>query len=385
MNYNYLKENGLILYEVISGSRSYGTANENSDLDIRYVYIQPLDDILSGDYKKQVNDQKNDIIGYEISRFLELLSNANPNILELLWVDDEFIISKNPLFDIILESRDIFLTKKCKMTFAGYAKSQIKSLDNKSKKHNWENRKMAKKTIFDFIFFIEEGKKISWNSWNKRRGIEKFIGLSNISRDLYAVYFDYVAWSCFSPFLLDSIKECNKYALNNAGLKTGLGYKGILKLDETGGVKSNQLRLSKIPKGETPIGYITYNPDDYTKYCIEYAQYVEWLNNRNKSRWVVSIEGNEIDGKNILHLVRLVRMAIEIANGMGLIVKRPDAQELLNIKMGNFYLQDLLENVNRDLENIDNLFNQSNLPEDVDLNVVKNMLLSIRKKFFNLG
>lgn len=41
-----LKIKNLILFEAISGSRSFGLATENSDTDIRGVYYLPKEDFL---------------------------------------------------------------------------------------------------------------------------------------------------------------------------------------------------------------------------------------------------------------------------------------------------------------------------------------------------
>ena len=37
--------------------------------------------------------------------------------------------------------------------------------------------------------------------------------------------------------------------------------------------KSNEIRLSSIPKGETPLIMIYYNVEAYSKYMKEYAEY----------------------------------------------------------------------------------------------------------------
>ena len=120
IDYKWLKESNLILYEVISGSIAYGTNLPTSDEDRRYVYILPIDYILSGNIVEQVNDDTNDVVGYEIGRFLNLISSANPNLLELLNMPEDCIVYKNPIFDLILDNKSKFLTKKCKNSFAGY-------------------------------------------------------------------------------------------------------------------------------------------------------------------------------------------------------------------------------------------------------------------------
>ena len=51
-----LRQENLIIFEAIGGSRAYGTSLPTSDTDIRGVYIQPIEDILSFGYIEQVAD-----------------------------------------------------------------------------------------------------------------------------------------------------------------------------------------------------------------------------------------------------------------------------------------------------------------------------------------
>jgi predicted nucleotidyltransferase len=77
-----LKNKNLILFEAISGSRSFGLATENSDTDIRGIYYLPKEDFFGLNYIPQISNETNDINYYEIGRFVELLQKNNPNILE---------------------------------------------------------------------------------------------------------------------------------------------------------------------------------------------------------------------------------------------------------------------------------------------------------------
>jgi hypothetical protein len=55
---------------------------------------------------------------------------------------------------------------------------------------------------------------------------------------------------------------------------------------------------------------------------------------KNDSRYVeVQGHGQRIDGKNMMHCMRLIQMSKEIGRG-GIIVRRPDAAELLKIRRG---------------------------------------------------
>ena len=83
-----LKASGNIIFECISGSRAYGLDTASSDTDIRGVFILPKEDFYSLDYVGQINNETNDIVYYELRKFIELLSKNNPNILELLNVSE---------------------------------------------------------------------------------------------------------------------------------------------------------------------------------------------------------------------------------------------------------------------------------------------------------
>ena len=83
MNVEQLKKSGYIIHECIVGSHLYGTNKEGSDIDIKGVFVLPTDKVLSGQYIEQVSDDKQDTTYYEIGKFIELATKANPNILDV--------------------------------------------------------------------------------------------------------------------------------------------------------------------------------------------------------------------------------------------------------------------------------------------------------------
>jgi predicted nucleotidyltransferase len=371
------------------GSQAYGTAIPTSDIDYAGVYIQHIDNILGYGYKEQINDDKNDTVFYEIKRFLDLVSTNNPTILELLNTPEDCILYKHPLIGEILKHRDQFITKKCSNSFGGYAIQQIKKAKGQNKKQNWEKDKVTRKDVLDFCYVIEGEKSIPWKAWNSERYEEKFCGVVNVpnARDVYAVYSDREAEMCHSERYDEEIRNGYKNSLKKAGMPMGLGYKGLVKSGEGANVaESNQLRLSSIPKGETPICNIIYNKDGYTAHCKDYREYQEWLDNRNEQRWTdVKTHDQKIDGKNMMHCRRLLEMAKEIAEGKGILVRRENAQELLAIRRGEVDLQSLIDRAENDIIEIDKLFKESDLPESVDPGFVNDLLVSIRKEFYGLA
>jgi len=258
------------LYLVVRGSHAYGTNVPTSDTDYAGVFIQSEDDILGLNYKEQINDDSDDTVIYELRRFLGLLGSNNPTVLELLNTPEDCIIYKDPVFDLILENREKFITKICANSFGGYAKQQISKAKGQDKKQNWEKDKVTRKDILDFCYVIEGDKSIAWKVWNNGRFEEKFIGVVNVpnARDIYAVYFDKDAFCMFSESISESTRKNLIEVRKELGQPMGFGYKGLVKSGEGLNVaESNQLRLSSIPKGENPICIITYNKDGYTQHC----------------------------------------------------------------------------------------------------------------------
>jgi hypothetical protein len=148
---------------------------------------------------------------------------------------------------------------------------------------------------------------------------------------------------------------------------------------------SNQLRLSSIPKGEKCLGVFSFNKDGYSEHCKDYKEYHEWLENRNVTRYVETKEhGQKIDGKNMMHCMRLIRMAQEIGRGEGIIVRRPDAQELLSIRRGEVDLDKLIDMADEAISEMDSIFDNSNLPNKVNKDMIDALLVTIRREFYNL-
>ncbi|SUO95525.1 DNA polymerase beta superfamily protein [Suttonella ornithocola] len=114
-----LRENNLILLEMISGSRAYGLATETSDIDIKDVFYLPQADFYGLERIHQISNETNDIVYYELGRFVELLLESNPNVMELLFPPSDCIRIYHPL--ITQFKPEWFVSKQCQQTFAGYS------------------------------------------------------------------------------------------------------------------------------------------------------------------------------------------------------------------------------------------------------------------------
>jgi hypothetical protein len=247
---------------------------------------------------------------------------------------------------------------------------------------NWEKADMKRKSPIDFCFAIDGYDTIPLRKFLKNIDYEqKFCGVVKIpnARDVFSLFYDYKGHMCFADCMEESDKEHNKKMFKEKGETVGLGYKGIEKED---GV-SNDLRLSSIPKGQKVICNFVYNKDSYVQHCKKYNDYQKWLKNRNMQRWVdIEEHGQKIDGKNMLHCMRLIDMSVEIAAGKGIIVRRPNAKELLDIRKGKVDLDTLISIAEEKIRLMDELFEKSNLPKKVDNKLIQKLEKKIRKEFF---
>lgn len=349
-----------VIFECIVGSHAYGTNIETSDIDIKGVYQQCNTDILGFNYREQINVDK-DTTYYEIKRFIELAATANPTILEMLFVDDQFIKINTPQFQILRDNRHLFLTKQCANSFGGYALAQIKKAKGLNKKMNWEKEKTVRKTPLDFCFVEVNGRSINivdWLEQNKMK--QEFVGLSSLDRmpNCYAVFYDWPA---------QFGEEVNKPI-------TPFGYRGIAFED------SNDIRLSSIPKGQPCDQLLYYNKDAYSLHCKEYNQYQNWLENRNQQRYVDTKEhGQQIDGKNLMHCMRLIYAGLEIAYKSNFTVFSIEANHLLKIRKGKINLNNIIEEAEEKLKIMDELFIQSSLPDKFDMEIAHTLLTQIRR------
>lgn len=386
--YHFLKDSGCILFEAITGSQAHGTNTPESDVDKSFVYILPQEYLygLDFEYKEQIRVHA-DYTGFEIRRFLELAHSNNPTVLELFYSPEDCILTKHPVYQHAIDIRDSLLTKVCRHSFAGYARKQIQKARGLDKMQNWEKERVTRKEPIDFCYVVDGHGSRPLNDYLDKNGMEqKFCGVTKIpnARDLYGLFYDWDAHICFSELESEGHRENNKMVLREAGKPMGLGYKGVAKTGVGENVaESNQLRLSSIPKGQVIDAILIYNKDSYTKSCKDYQSYQVWLENRNEQRYVdVKEHGQSYDGKNLMHCKRLLEIAREIAETGTMTIRRPNREELLDIRKGRVKLDDLIDWAENEMIELDALFEDSNLPDKVDSELINQVLVNIRTEFY---
>lgn len=139
----------------LRGSDAHGTkldADETSidDTDVFSLVVQPLDFYLSlenNGKKRQHWDSAGehlDILVYDIRKFMGLAAKANPNVLNWLWNRPDDYLYTNLLGMLLIENRNLFLTKQIFPRLIGYSYSQMQRMnaDKKYEGYMGEKRKM---------------------------------------------------------------------------------------------------------------------------------------------------------------------------------------------------------------------------------------------------
>ncbi len=125
------------ILEVRIGSHLYGTNTPKSDEDFAGVFLPPIEYVfglksvkevdLSVSDKNQEGKNTKDAVDrklYEYRKFISLALQNNPNILEILYVNEPNIIYCNHYGRHLLSIKKLFLCSGLQKKFLGYAKAQ---------------------------------------------------------------------------------------------------------------------------------------------------------------------------------------------------------------------------------------------------------------------
>ena len=345
-----LREQNLIILECISGSKAQGLDSPASDTDIRGVFILPKRQYYGFRYIAQINNESHDTVFYELGRFMELLAQNNPNIIELLFSPGDAVIYKHPFLDDI-KPGDI-LSKLCKDTFGKFALSQIKKAKGLKKKIV-NPVSQERKGVLSFCYVNYDQGAIP---------VQKFLELKN--------------WKQENCGLVKIPHMEDVYGVYHSDQEL---FNGIVK-----GPDSNDVTLSSIPKGQPQVALLYFNRNGYSTYCKEYREYWDWVGKRNETRYEnTKTHGKNYDAKNMLHVFRLLNMAIEIGRDGKVNVKRPDRDFLLDIKSGKYDYEELMNMAEEKQKEMEAAFENTNLPDQPDLDAINELTYRLREKFYN--
>jgi predicted nucleotidyltransferase len=342
----------------LAGSHGYGLNRPTSDYDYRGVFIAPKRYYLGFDSIEQKDsgwdepgifaflDHNQDTVIYELRKVLHLLAGANPNVLELLWLTNYPFLT--PIGQHLINHKKLFLSKKVKHTYSGYAFAQIKKMETHRK---WLLHPPEKKPLpSDY-------------------GIEDEAPLSKDELNAFLEYL-YLLIRGKIEFLAESEQL---YKL----LTADIDFKGMLKqyalADEALEYTQN------LTHGRKDFIRLLQKSQSYQIALREWKAYLSWQENRNPVRAEME-RSSGFDLKHGMHCIRLLRSGLDILRTGELIVDRRvagDVEDLKAILKGEYTYEQVMQMAEDLVAQMDVFYEQSSLPNKPDLEQINALCMEL--------
>lgn len=343
------------LVRVVAGSHAYGTNIPSSDWDERSIFVDEMPRIILPFEKiEQVTYLEDDKVSFELSKYIPLLLAQNPNVIELLWTDEQDVLYKNELGQLLIDNRAQFLTLNIKDSYVGYAMAQLKRIKGHNK---WINSPQPEREP-------QQGDYTSvvWNfsnnpEFNKHAPQSGYIGIS-LGNHHYSLW--------------------NAERLGLSSNKSWIDKRGnpnILEKTEFDKINVNNLPPDLIAK----INFTLFEAQHKN-----WKGYWEWKNKRNEKRSALE-EQFGYDTKHAMHLIRLLRSGVDILKHGVVPVKREDAQYLLDIRFGKYTYEEVIAESERLTKEVEEISKKSHLRKEPDFDFAKALMLEIYSKQWGLS
>jgi hypothetical protein len=306
---------------------------------------------------EQVSDERGDTVYYSLKRFLELASNANPNLLELLFVPDDCVLLRTRLMDRLLANRNLFVTKKAYGSHVGYAQAQIKKARGRNK---WVNNPQPKTRPIreDFCWVIPSASATAF----------PFRPISLKEADL-------------------ELSECECTSLEHVPDVYRLYHFGPT---AQGVFRGGELVCESIAKEDEVrcVGLLIYNHRAYKQQVNDHKNYWGWRENRSDARWTMQERGEmDYDAKNMMHTFRLLYSGENILrNGQPLV--RFEAEQLSFLKdvlAGKYEYDELMSIADCKLDELRQFYEGSDLQNEPDMYAINELLMELTDEWERSG
>jgi predicted nucleotidyltransferase len=370
----------------LAGSKSYGTDHPLSDTDYKGILVPPRRYYLSpfrgfdqalfkgsgetGRLSEISGQVEADVEGciFGLQKFVKLASACNPNVVELLFVDEEHIVKQTEEGKELRKNRNIFLSQAACKTFTGYAMSQLKRIKTHKAWIDSPPVERPKRKEFD----LPEEKLIPGEQIGAAQAF--------VRRNMHAM----------APWLLDTdnqhkgefwdgVDRIIAVILNESGFEYNTEFEHWMQ------VEADALRRTASSLG-FDNNFVKYlqNEKKYAQAKRHYEQYQSWKKNRNPARAELEARYG-YDCKHAMHLVRLLRMGEEILTTGDFKVYRPDREELKEIRNGSWPYEELISWSDSKVDELYDLVRsgKSAVPKKPDQNAIEELVIKLQDNFWN--
>jgi hypothetical protein len=259
-----------------------------------------------------------------------------------------------------------FLSSKIAFTTSGYALAQLKRIKGHNK---WINNPQSKEPPRQTSFV----KLVQWFGMDKRLHLDiedfhKDYRLIPYGGNIFGLYNWEGSETFDKKFTLNTNYDGDMNIERDAVVPNPVTFEPEVKINP----ETNR------PWGTRhfPIAIVKFNIEEYKLAKEKHKLYWTWKDNRNEARSELE-EQFGYDTKHAMHLVRLLRMGKEALEEGKIIVKRPDAEELLGIRNGSMTYEEVVDYA----EYMDDLvrtklYKTTDLPKKPDLKKVAQLLMN---------
>jgi uncharacterized protein len=253
-----------VIFETVYGSRAYGLAGADSDLDRRGVFVGSAEDFHGYLESPEQIEPESERVLYDIRKLFRLAAACNPTVIEMLFTEEADHLTVTAAGRRLLARREAFLSRRAGASFGRYGLAQLKRIRT--------HRRWL----------------LSPPSAKPERSAYGLPERSTVARDEMGAAFSLLEKggllaSEVSPHFMDVLDRERRYRAAQR----------------------------------------------------EWQQYEDWRQHRNPARAALEARFG-YDTKHAMHLIRLLRMGLEILSTARVVVRRPDAAELRAIRAGEW-------------------------------------------------
>lgn len=356
-----------IIFETVVGSRAYGTnLDETADYDRSGVMIPDVNYFYGLEKFEQYQGfPEKDRTIYDIRKAIKLISDNNPNMLDLLFSPEKCIITSSKYWQTVKDNANLFISKRARHTFSGYAMAQLQRIKTHRRFLLDPIKVKPTRELFGLksssIFPTSQLKAIVYSVLGDFLKTEE---KENFLSELDDIYADYII-----PLFGRYIKEDRK--------TIALEYLQL-------GIKSNANILTSLGESYIKDEFLEEANKELKYYQAnkEWEQFEQWKKHRNKSRAELEIKFG-YDTKHAMHLCRLYRMGKEILESGKVNVDRTniDAEELRDIRKGA-WTYERLEEYSQQMDcELDRLYKISTLQKYPQIQKINDLCVSVCEQY----